>query len=200
VEVHGLAWNELYRATANVNLAEDSTQRVFTIPEKLYSSAERIFFIDLKLTDSANRVVSRNFYWVPGTLTTFDWGRTDYTHTPAARYEDLSALTKLPTAHVNATAEIEQTPRGPEICVHLSNESATLAFQVNAAARTESGDLIAPVFWSDNWIELPPGESTTLTALLPADSTASPVIHIDGWNIEALALTPKSATAAAKGD
>ena len=40
----------------------------------------------------AGKMVSRNFYWVPGTLTTFDWPKTDYTHTPAARHEDLTAL------------------------------------------------------------------------------------------------------------
>jgi exo-1,4-beta-D-glucosaminidase len=200
VDVHGLDWKELYNATEVVNTAEDSAQRVLSIPEKLYSGAERIFLIDLKLTDSAGKVVSHNFYWVPGTLTTFDWGRTDYTHTPAQRYEDLTALAKLPPAHVNATAEIEQTAQGPAIHVHLSNESSVLAFQISAAARTESGALIAPVFWSDNWIELTPGESTTLTALLPANSTATPVIHLDGWNVEAMTLTPKSATTVAKGD
>jgi exo-1,4-beta-D-glucosaminidase len=200
VEVHGLGWKELYSAQADVNAAEDSAQRVLVIPEKLYASAERIFFIDLKLTDSAGRVVSHNFYWVPGTLTTFDWGRTDYTHTPAVRYEDLSALTKLPPAQVRASAEIEPTPQGPAIRLHLSNESSALAFQVRAAARTESGDLIAPVFWSDNWIELAPGESTTLTALLPANSPQNAVIHVDGWNIESIALTPKAETTTAKGE
>jgi exo-1,4-beta-D-glucosaminidase len=200
VNVHGLDWKELYSSMAGVSVAEDSAQRVFSVPEKLFSGAERIFFIDLKLTDSAGRVVSRNFYWIPGTLTTFDWGRTDYTHTPAERFEDLTALTKLPPAHVSATAEIEQTPQGPAIRVHLSNESSALAFQISAAARTESGALIAPVFWSDNWIELTPGESTTLTALLPANSPATPVIHVDGWNIEALTLMPKPATAAVRGD
>ncbi len=199
VDVHGLGWKPLYTAKADVNAAADSSQRVFSMPENLYSGAERIFFIDLKLTDAAGRVVSRNFYWVPGTLTTFDWPRTDYTHTPAARFEDLTALANLPAAHVSATSEIVQSPQGPELHISLTNESRALAFQVHAAARTDAGGLIAPVFWSDNWIELTPGESTTLTALLPAH-TATPTIHIDGWNIEALTLTPKTATAAAHGD
>ena len=67
--------------------------------------------------------------------------------------------------------------------MHLENHSQALAFQIHAAARTASGGLIAPVFWSDNWIELTPGESTTLTALLPQDAAGTPVIHVDGWNI-----------------
>jgi len=55
--------------------------------------------------------------------------------------------------------------------------------------------LIAPVFWSDNWIELIPGESRTLTALLPENST-SPIVQIEGWNIAAETINPSAAAAA----
>jgi exo-1,4-beta-D-glucosaminidase len=61
--------------------------------------------------------------------------------------------------------------------------------------RTQSGGLIAPVIWSDNWIELTPGESRTLTALLPDDAVATPVVQLEGWNVAAQSLTP---TVAAK--
>jgi len=83
--------------------------------------------------------VSRNFYWVPTTLTSFDWPKTEYTHTPAARHEDLTALTNLPPAKVSASAEIENTPRGRELRLHLDNSSGVLAFQISAAIRTPSG-------------------------------------------------------------
>jgi len=199
VHVRALNWKELYSAEATVDAAEDSAQRVFAIPEKLFSGAERIFLIDLALTDAAGHAVSRNFYWVPGTLTTFDWGQTDYTHTPALRHEDLTAMASLPQAQVNATAAIAQTGHGRELRIELKNASATLAFQVRAAARTTSGGLIAPVLWSDNWIELAPGESTTLTAILPADAPESPSIRVEGWNIAPIAIAPQAAAAASKG-
>lgn len=196
VRVRGLAWNDLYSASADVNATPDSSQRVFTIPATLYSDAERIFFIDLSLTDSKGHVVSHNFYWVPGTLTTFDWEATDYTHTPAARHEDLTALAHLPAAQVEAHAEIANTAHGREVQLHLANHSNALAFQVRAAVRTASGGLIAPVFWSDNWIELAPGESTTLTAHLPEGENTTPVIQVDGWNVAPISLTPTTAVAA----
>jgi exo-1,4-beta-D-glucosaminidase len=145
-------------------------------------------------------VVSHNFYWVPGTLTAFDWAKTDYTHTPAARHEDLTALAALPQASVQARAEIGNTPRGREIRLHLDNGSAVLAFQLRAAVRTASGGLIAPVFWSDNWIELAPGESSTLTALLPESATETPIVQIEGWNVAAQTITPAAAVAARKGN
>jgi exo-1,4-beta-D-glucosaminidase len=200
VHVHNLAWKELYSAQTVVDAGLDSAQRVFSIPENLYSGGERLLFIDLTLSDAAKHVISRNFYWVPTTLTTFDWGKTDYTHTPALRHEDLTVLTNLPPAKVQASAEIENRPRNRKVIVHLENTSAVLAFQVRAAVRTTSGGLIAPVFWSDNWVEIIPGESTMLTALLPESAGDNPAVEIEGWNIAPVKLMPTAAAAAQRGD
>ncbi len=196
VHVHNAAWKELYSAETAIISAPDSAQRALALPDSLFTGAERLFFIDLTLTDASGKTVSRNFYWVPGTLTTFNFPKTDYTHTPALRHEDLTALASLPQAKVDACVEIVATPHGRELHVHLDNHSAVLAFQVHAAVRTASDDLMAPVFWSDNWIELVPGEATTLTALLPENASATPVVHVDGWNIAATTLTPTNAAAA----
>lgn len=197
VDVHGIHWNELYHGTAVVNAPADSSQQILRLPGTLYNGTERIFLIDLTLADPAGHVVSRNFYWVPYTLTSFDWGATYYTHTPAERYPDLTALTHLPPATVAAHAEMQTTAQGREIVLHLDNHSGALAFQVEAAVRTQSGDLIAPVLWSDNWIELVPGESRTLTAQLPDDAPANPVVKVGGWNIEPATLTPTTGAGSA---
>jgi exo-1,4-beta-D-glucosaminidase len=196
VHVYNQAWQDRFTSTATLDSSPDSVQRVFTIPENLYSDSDRIFFIDLTLSDASGRVVSRNFYWVPVTLTTFDWTKTDYTHTPAMRHEDLTALANLPPAKLTASAEIANSARGREVTVHLDNSPAALAFQIHAALRTPSGGLIAPVLWSDNWIELAPGESRSLTALLPDDAADQLIVQIAGWNIAAQTLTPTVAAAA----
>lgn len=196
VDVHDVNWKELYTAQRDVTAGIDSSQRVFEIPDRLFSGAERTFFIDLKLTNADGKLVSRNFYWVPGTLTTFDWNETNYTHTPALRHEDLTALAHLPAANLTATADTMDSQEGRKVEVHLNNASANLAFQVHAAVRTAAGDLIAPVFWSDNWIELTPGESTVLTALLPKDAPANAKVIVDGWNVSSTTLTPASTVAA----
>jgi exo-1,4-beta-D-glucosaminidase len=142
------------------------------------------------LSNASGQIVSRNFYWVPYTLTAFDWPKTDFTHTPALRHEDLTALANLPPAKVSAHAEIARTSRGRELQLHLDNQSSALAFQVRAAVRTTAGGLIAPVFWSDNWIELSPSESRTLTALLPEDAASDAIVQIEGWNVAPEIITP----------
>lgn len=190
VDVRDIHWNELYSDTKTVNAAADSAQLVFALPESLFNGTTRIFLIDLKLTNPSGQIVSRNFYWVPYTLTQFNWGATRYTHTPAERYPDLSALTHLPTATVTASANAVTAAQGREIQVHLDNTSSNLAFQLRLEALTPTGGLIAPVIWSDDWIELAPGESRTLTAQLPADAPTDAVVKLSGWNIAPQTLTP----------
>ena len=161
-----------------------------TLPENLYSGADKLLWIDLTLSDSTGRAVSRNFYWVPATLTTFDWGKTSYVTTPAERYEDLTALASLPKAYLNARAFIYDHH---SIVVRLTNTSLTLAFQVHAAIRTHEGAQVAPVLWSDNWIEIPPGETRVLTTPVPLHAGLAPLVQLDGWNIAPQSLTPVTA-------
>ncbi len=177
-----------------VNAASDSSQQIVRLPGTLYNGTERIFLIDLTLTDSAGHIVSRNFYWVPYTLTTFDWGATRvHLHSGRAvsgpdRHDPAAAGQSELNAPKSAAPR-----RGARSCCTSTIHSEALAFQVEAAVRTSSGGLIAPVFWSDNWIELVPGESRTLTARLPDDAPANPVVKVRGWNIEAATLKPSGA-------
>jgi len=194
IHVHNQAWKELYTAETTLDASADSVQRVFTPLTNLYAGSDRIFFIDLSLSDASGKLLSRNFYWVPGTLTTFDWLKSDYTRTPALRHEDLTALTSLPAAKVAAHAEIGKTPRGRELRLQLDNGSEALAFQLHAALRTPTGGLIAPIIWSDNWIELVPSEKITLTALLPENAPEETIVQLEGWNVAVQTITPIIAT------
>ncbi|GAA3757471.1 glycoside hydrolase family 2 protein [Terriglobus aquaticus] len=182
VSVRDLAWKELYRNEQDVTLAADSVQQVTTVPVALYRSGQRILFLDLALRDSKGEEVSHNVYWVPTTLTSFDWYGTNYTHTPADRYEDLAALTRLPAAQVETHIALRNADKHTAK-VTLRNPSSNLAFQVHVAARTAAGDLVAPVMWSDNWIEIAPGGTVVLTGVLPQSLPSDLVFEVEGWNV-----------------
>jgi exo-1,4-beta-D-glucosaminidase len=196
IHVHSLDWKKLDSTDASIDATPDSSQSIATIPASLYSGGEKILFVDLALSDTAGRVVSRNFYWIPTTPTTFDFGKTTYVTTPATHHEDLTGLANLPKAKLSAQAAIETTPSGREVVLRLTNPSTTLAFQVHGAIRTRTGGLISPVFWSDNWIEVLPGETRTLTATLPENAGPAPEVQVDGWNIAPETLKPSTAPAA----
>jgi exo-1,4-beta-D-glucosaminidase len=181
--LYDLNLKPLYSGKKQIDAEADSSTRVLTLPNDAFNSGSKVYFADLTLKNAKGEVVSRNFYWIPSKLSTFNWAKTDYTHTPASEHEDMTPLLTLPKATVISHIKFAESPEGRRIEVQLRNTSKVLAFQVSAAARTSSGDLIAPVFWSDNYIELMPGESRTLTALLPKDAPANPEVLLSGWNI-----------------
>lgn len=197
ITVHGIGWNQLYHADALVHSPADSSQTVFKLPETLYSGTERIFLVNLELTGNSGKVVSRNFYWIPYRLAKFDWPRSDASGTASKGYPNLTALARLPKAVVTARAQLQNTNEGSRIHLELKNASGALAFQVRFVVRTPSGGLIAPVIWSDDWVELTPGESRTFTtATLPKDIPKNAEVVVTGWNIPRVTIAPTPASSA----
>ncbi|WP_263359683.1 glycoside hydrolase family 2 protein [Acidicapsa ligni] len=190
VHVYDMQLKEIFSDTKEVESSADSSTRAGVIPDNVFAGDSRILFVELMLVDLRGQTVSRNFYWVPTTLTTFDWEKTDFTHTPALKHEELSALRALKPVKIASHAETVNTSKGREVRVHLQNPSDGLAFQLSAAIRSSKGELVAPVLWSDNWIELMPGESATLIAILPEDAPEKPVVDIAGWNVKQEELSP----------
>ncbi len=174
----------------------DSSLKALTIPAEKLTGASSIYFVELVLRDG-QEIVSRNSYWIPAKLTEFDWSKTDYTHTPAISHEDLTALRQLPTAEVESSLQLNGDGT---LRVRLSNRSKALAFQVSVDALDAAGSDVSPLLWSDNYIELMPGESRILTAK-PAAGEAEASVVVSGWNIPSatLKVTPRDSGLAQPG-
>jgi exo-1,4-beta-D-glucosaminidase len=180
---------ELYSKESKIDAGSDSSTNVVTIPDSAFSSNGPLTFVQLTLKNSAGETVSRNFYWIPAKLTTWNWPKTDYTHTPAIEHEDLKALRTLPQSRIEASA----TKEGQGIAVHLRNPSKTLAFQVSVSAVGPGGENIVPTLWSDNYIELMPGESATISTSIPAHAPQNYSIVVSSWNAPTITLQPATA-------
>jgi len=188
---------ELFSKESDITVDADTSQRVISIPDDALAAASKVYFVDLTLKNESGEIVSRNFYWVPSTLTTFDWSKTDYTHTPAIQQEDMTELMSLPKAQVEAHAISAEN--GKTVQVRLHNESKVLAFQVAVAAHDARGENIVPAVWSDNYVELMPGESRVLTTTLPSHAPEGASVVVSGWNVmeQTLRLSAGKAMAAA---
>jgi exo-1,4-beta-D-glucosaminidase len=190
VNLYDLQLKRLFSQQTTVAPEADSSLRALTIPEENFSAASPIQFVELSLKNPEGEIVSHNFYWVPAKLTEFDWGKTDYTHTPAVSHEDLTALRQLPKAQVEASLERANTGN---LVVRLKNVSRYLAFQVNVDGVDASGSSVSPLPWSDNYIELMPGEARALNATPAGSGTVASVV-VAGWNIPSITLrdTPRN--------
>ncbi len=187
-EVFDLQLHRVFNQTKIVNIAADGSERVMDIPSSIFQPEDSTHFVRLEMQDKSGKVVSRNFYWIPSKLTVFDWAKTEYTYTPAITYANMQALKTLPKSEVRATLII----RGRELRVHLNNPSQTLVFQLQVMARDAHGEEIVPLLWSDDFIELMPGEHRDLTATLPRNAApAGTTVTVSSWNTNSLTLRAK---------
>jgi exo-1,4-beta-D-glucosaminidase len=183
--IFDLKLHRVFNQTKIVNVLADGSQRVLDIPSSIFEPQDSIHFVSLELTQQSGQVVSRNFYWIPSRLTQFDWAKTDYNHTPAIQFANMQALQNLPKAQVKGSV----TLMGRRLEVHLDNPTKSLAFQVQLAANGKDGKPLIPMLWTDDFIELMPGEQRNLSAPLPENySGTAPVISVTGWNIDPITL------------
>ena len=166
------------------------------IPADIFQPEQSTHFVRLEMKNAAGKTVSQNFYWIPSKLTVFDWPKTEYTYTPAISYPDMQALRSLPKSEIHASL----TTANHLLRVHLENPSHSLAFQVEVRGFTADGKPIIPLLWSDDFIELMPGEHRDLTAELPKETAANQAsVIVSGWNTNTLTLGAKLAANAGTG-
>lgn len=123
-------------------------------------------FLSLQLLDLRKQVVSNNFYWLPD-------GRGEY-----------SGLQSMLKTAVRATAR--QTAPG-KIAVTLSNPAGAPVAFFNRLALVNPGTQkrILPVFYTDNYVSVLPGESRTVDLdYTPAAGQPAPVVSVEGWNVD----------------
>ena len=134
------------------------------------SNLAPVHFIKLELRDSKDRLVSENFYW----------------RELPERQDDLQALNTLPTVALEVHASRHDSAGKCLIGATVRNPTQSVALMAHLQLRkAHSGQRVLPVFYSDNYLSLLPGETKTLTieaasADLEGDA---PVLAVDGWNV-----------------
>ena len=199
-ELYDFDLRKIFSKEVTLDVDSDSVRRVTTISPAPADASSAIYFLSLTLRDSAGKLISSNFYWLPRKAANIQWSKTEYfdgdtsgssIYTPAAPYDDLTALNQLPKVRLDAVAKIERGEAGTRVRVVLKNPSEHLAFQVHLGIRhkNETAEIL-PVLWDDNYFELMPGESREISAryLSAATLDGSPELIVDGWNIERVAL------------
>jgi len=126
-----------------------------------------VHFVKLELRDSTGQLLSDNFYW------------------RETKQDDFTALDTMPD--VTLDAKIARHDAGGKVLLDLTvgNPTAQVAVMAHWQLRNQRTQArVLPVFYSDNYISLLPGESKTVTieASAGALGTDQPQVVVDGWN------------------
>lgn len=185
-KIYDIDAKEKAAKNATLDLGADSSTKAFELstPEGLSTT----YFLKLELHDAAGKLVSDNFYWLSTKVDTLDWGgRTDTVYTPQKDFGDLTEVNSLPKAKLAITKSMRSNGATHWITVSVANNGGSVAFMVHPRlTRGKGGDDVVPVFWSDNYFSLLPGEKKSVTAQFDSSSLAGalPELVVDGWNFE----------------
>ena len=185
-KTYGLDAKEMGSREATIDLGADSSAKAFdlTNPDRLTPT----YFLKLELRDAAGKLVSENFYWLSTKPDVLDWAkRRDTVYTPQKEFGDLTGLNTLPKVKVTVTKTVNVSGGKPTMTVTVENKSDSVAFMVHPRlTRGKGGDDVTPVFWSDNYFSLMPGEKKAVTARFDSASLrgATPELVVEGWNVE----------------
>ena len=173
-----------FSKSAVANISADSSTRIFIIPK--LQGLTTTYFLKLALRDAQGEVKSSNFYWLSTKPDQFDWEKTRGHFTPIVAYSDVTGLSRLPTATLNLKTKTETHGDEDTLRVTFVNPSPALAFAVHLRVlKGKGGAELIPTFWTDNFLELMPGETREVTATYSHKDLgpSQPVISVEGWNL-----------------
>ncbi|MBQ4285841.1 MAG: beta galactosidase jelly roll domain-containing protein [Bacteroidales bacterium] len=143
--VIGTDMEEHWRWEGPADMAAESFRELVTMP--FPKDAGAVYFLKLKLEDALGQTVSENLYWRFTQHQNFYW------------------LTTLPRVEVLQGFSVEEDGQELLVTVKLANHSKGLSF-FNHLSLSADGKPAGPVFWSDNFVSLFPGEEKTVTGRL----------------------------------
>ncbi len=149
-----------------LNCREDSTAKCFAL--EFPNSLSAVHFIKLTLVERS-KTISENFYWR---------GLED------GNYQ---ALRNLPKVELESSTRIEKSGDAWLLTTVLDNTTSqpVLMIRLKVVGKT-SRERILPVFYSDNYVSLMPGEQKTITMKLSNKDTRGekPGVEISGFNLQ----------------
>jgi hypothetical protein len=137
---------------------------------KFPENLSAVHFVKLELRDARNRLVSDNFYW-----------RSE-TNQP----DNFQALNELPVVPLEIRAKAVTKDGNCLLNVRVHNPTHSIALMAHLQLRqAHSGQRVLPVYYSDNYLCLLPGETRTLNIEAASSDLASdtPALALDGWNV-----------------
>ncbi len=149
-----------------VSLNPTTTRRFGWIGRRLerLGNAEGVF-LSMKLLDAGQELLDENFYWLPDST---------------GRY---SGLQKLEKVSLSATAVMTDSGQIEVVLENPSKANPVSFFNRISVVDKDSGKRVLPVFYSDNYVSVLPGERKAI--YIDNEKTTSPEsfkIYINGWN------------------
>jgi len=193
IKVYDTGSNVLFSDKWQGGIKSNTSGKVYKMPE--IKGLTPTYFLYLRIFDKKGAELDNGVYWISLKKDIPDY-KAAYKlpwpyYTPLKQYADFTALNNLPVAKLEYDYTFAKDEKFGNITLKVKNPGKKLAFFVYLdPTDTKTGKPILPIFWSDNYITLFPGEERTFTAkyFLRDASEGKPQINVTGYNLEKLVL------------
>ncbi len=142
-------------------------------------------FVVLTLHDAADHPLADNFYVLSTRDDVYDYTHNEWYMTPISEYADFRALADMPATELDI--QTLPCPKGTpgKLHVEVRNTSDVVALNITLKLKCPHGRVQAPVFWSDNYFSLAPGENRLITVDASGSGHELPMLTLTaaGWNV-----------------
>ena len=174
--IYDLSGRATYGGSIIARQSPGTAQSLFPL-QNVPTTPSTVYFVDLHLSNRQGKTISTNLYW----LTTADY----------------RPLRQLGEAKIASTGTLARSNERWHATVTLVSATAQpVAFWIRLQVLT-SGERVLPVFYSDNYFSLVPGERRDIVIDFAASDVppgAVPEVWFEGWNVvrTQVRLTPRT--------
>ena len=166
VKTYNMAGKENIISQVFADVTPTTTKRYFSIKDDVDPLAKDDgVFLDLELIDHNQKLISQNIYWVPN-------AKGEYT-----------GLQKMPASQLQTTAT-QIAPGKMQVSLTNPANAPVAFFNRLSLVDTQTKQRLLPVFYSDNYVSVLPGETKIINIDYDAAQyPAQPSVSISGWNL-----------------
>lgn len=169
---------------AVVRAMADSTAFCFKILKR--EAFSKVYFLRLALFDRLGNNKSINWYWLSKKRDVLNWSKSTWYITPQTDFADFSALRQLGKTKLAVSVNNGVSPVGDSVWseIAIQNTGKVVAFQVQIQPEQRDGSRVpASVIYSDNFIELAPGEKRVIKCKYAPEKKGEFIKWaVRGWN------------------
>jgi len=165
-EIRALDNRSLARREDSIDAPANSVTHAAALPLGELLQQHRVLLVRLELRDAAGKSISDN------------------TYIQSKDDASMQALNELSQQSLEVEPEVTLASGEHLVSVRITNQGRSPALSVKLTLVTGKGTRILPALYSDNYIDLLPGETRSVEIRYPATVSVRPSLKIRGWNTE----------------
>jgi len=164
-QIRTLDNRSLARREDSVDASPNSAIHAPALPLKELLQQHPIVLVRLELRDAAGKTI------------------TDNTYIQSRDDASMQALNDMPRQKLEVASTVDQVDGENVISTRITNPGQSPALAVKLTLVGREGTRILPALYSDNYLDLLPGETRNVEIRFPAQEGARPVVKVRGWNV-----------------